>query len=83
MTTEQTPARRRQVPDSLLPVLMAGHVLRHRAHRLTAAGRGRDKGALSIELALLVLVLILAAGLVVAAITNLVTSKANQISNGG
>jgi uncharacterized protein (UPF0333 family) len=60
---------------------MAVHVIRHRALRVQHARADRERGALSIELALLVLVLILAAGLVVAAITKLVTSKANQIGN--
>jgi Flp pilus assembly protein TadG len=51
--------------------------------RAVAAQQDRERGALSIELALLVLVLIVAAGLVVAAITKLVTSKANQIGSSG
>jgi hypothetical protein len=80
VTPERSSANRpRHVPDALLPVLMAGQVLRHRAHRAAAARRQQDRGALSIELALLVIVLILAAGIVVAAITNLVQSKAAQI----
>jgi hypothetical protein len=63
--------------------VMAAHHVRYRAHRVAAARANRDRGALSIELALLVIVLIFAAGVVVLAITNLVKTKAGQIGGGG
>ncbi|MEY9836825.1 hypothetical protein [Streptacidiphilus sp. EB103A] len=62
-----------------LPLLSGVHYLRYRISRVSAAHEDRDKGALSIELALLVLVLIVAAGLVVAAITRVVTSESGKI----
>jgi hypothetical protein len=67
-------------PGVPLPLLSGVHYLRYRIGRVSAAREDRDKGALSIELALLVIVLILAAGLVVAAITKLVTSESGKIT---
>ncbi|MEZ0093041.1 hypothetical protein [Streptacidiphilus sp. EB129] len=67
----------------LMILTMAAHHVRYRAQRVTVAREQRDRGALSIELALLVIVLIFAAGVVVLAITNLVKSKAGQIGGGG
>jgi hypothetical protein len=67
-------------PGVPLPLLSGVHYLRYRIGRVSAAREGRDRGALSIELALLVIVLILAAGLVVAAITKLVTSESGKIT---
>ena len=67
-------------PGVPLPLLSGVHYLRYRIGRVSAAREDRDKGALSIELALLVIVLILAAGLVVGAITKLVTSESGKIT---
>lgn len=67
-------------PGVPLPLASGLHHLRYRIGRVSAARADRDKGALSIELALLVIVLILAAGLVVAAITALVTKESGKIT---
>ncbi|MFC5910138.1 hypothetical protein [Streptacidiphilus monticola] len=56
-----------------------GHLVRHRAYRARAAFREGDRGALSIEMALLVIALLFAAGLVVVAIKTLVQQQAGQI----
>ena len=72
--------RETRVPTALLPAVMAVHVLRHRAHRLGAARGRKDAGALSIELALLVVALVLFAGLIVAAITALVGRKVDSLN---
>lgn len=67
------------VPDVLLPAVMAFQVVRYRAVRVSAARADRDRGALSIELAMLVIVLVVAASLVVLGIKTLVDKKAAQI----
>ena len=67
-------------PGVPLPLVSGLHYLRYRVGRVSAAREDRDRGALSIELALLVIVLILAAGLVVGAITKLVTSESGKIT---
>ena len=68
------------VPDIALPLVMACQHVRYRALRLDAVRDGRrDKGALSIEMAMLVIALIAGAVLVVLAIGDLVTKKAGQI----
>ncbi|WP_042410777.1 hypothetical protein [Streptacidiphilus carbonis] len=68
------------VPESLLPGV---HYLRYRVGRVSAAREERDKGALSIELALLVIVLIAAAAMVVLAIKSLVTTESGKIKDPG
>ncbi|MEY9967107.1 hypothetical protein ABIA33_005172 [Streptacidiphilus sp. MAP12-16] len=67
------------LPDDFLPAVMAFQLVRYRSHRVAAARANRDKGALSIEMAMLVIVLIVGASLVVLAIKALVTKKATQI----
>ncbi|MFC1411733.1 hypothetical protein ACEZCY_20970 [Streptacidiphilus sp. N1-12] len=67
------------LPDIALPAVMAVHHVRYRAMRVSAARADRDKGALSIEMAMLVIVLIAGAVLVVGAIWALVQTKATKI----
>jgi hypothetical protein len=67
-------------PGVPLPLVSSIHHLRYRIGRVSVARENRDRGALSIELALLVIVLIVAAGLVVAAITKLVTTESGKIT---
>ncbi|TDU02326.1 hypothetical protein EDD99_0717 [Streptomyces sp. 846.5] len=63
-----------------LPLVSGLHYLQYRISRMSAAHEDRDKGALSIELALLVIVLIAAAGLVVGVITTVVTTETGKIT---
>ncbi|MHA6765092.1 hypothetical protein [Streptacidiphilus sp. PAMC 29251] len=67
------------VPDFAMPFVMTCHHIRYRATRVSAARTDRDKGALSIEMAMLVIALIAAAVLVVAAIGKLVLAKSGKI----
>ncbi|MFC1419566.1 hypothetical protein [Streptacidiphilus cavernicola] len=67
------------IPDVALPLVMTCQHVRYRAHRVSAARAERDKGALSIEMAMLVIALIAAAVLVVVAIGKLVKTKSDQI----
>ena len=67
-------------PGVPLPLVSGVHYLRYRIGRVSAARENRDKGALSIELALLVIVLIVAAAAVVAAITALVNKESAKIT---
>jgi Flp pilus assembly protein TadG len=66
-------------PDIALPLVMTCQHIRYRSFRVSAARADRDKGALSIEMAMLVIALIAAAVLVVVAIGTLVKKKADQI----
>ena len=66
-------------PNTALPLVMTCRHIRYRSIRINAARTDRDKGALSIEMAMLVIALIAAAVLVVIAIGSLVQTKATQI----
>ncbi|WP_037603831.1 hypothetical protein [Streptacidiphilus rugosus] len=57
------------------------HLLRIRARRVRAlhADPDRDRGALSIELAILVAALVVIAGIIVVIVTNKATQKGNAI----
>jgi Flp pilus assembly protein TadG len=66
-------------PNAVLPLVMTCRHIRYRATGVSAARADRDKGALSIEMAMLVIALIAAAVLVVIAIGSLVQTKATQI----
>ena len=70
-------------PGVPLPLLSGVHYLRYRIGRVSAAREDRDRGALSIELALLVIVLIAAAAMVVLAIKTLVTTESGKIKDPG
>ena len=63
-----------------LPLASGMHYLRYRINRVSAAREDRDKGALSIELALLVIVLIAAGAMVALAIKTLVTTESGKIT---
>jgi len=67
------------VPDIAMPLVMTCQHIRYRSMRVGAARADRDKGALSIEMAMLVIALIAAAVLVAFAIGSLVKKKADQI----
>lgn len=67
------------LPDFALPLIMTGTHIRYRSHRVSAARTDRDKGALSIEMAMLVIALVAGAVLVVLAIGTLVKAKAKKI----
>lgn len=70
-------------PGLPLPLVSGLHYLRYRVGRVSAAREDRDRGALSIELALLVIVLIAAAAMVVLAIKTLVTTESGKIKDPG
>jgi hypothetical protein len=63
-----------------LPLVSGVHYLRYRIGRVSAAREDGDKGALSIELALLVIVLIAAGAMVALAIKTLVTTESGKIT---
>jgi hypothetical protein len=65
--------------DPLITLLMTA--MRARADRVRSLHRDQDRerGALSIELALLIAALVVIAGIVVAIVTTKATQKANQI----
>ncbi|WP_037599533.1 hypothetical protein [Streptacidiphilus rugosus] len=65
--------------DPALTALL--HLLRTRADRVRALhrDRDRDRGALSIELAILVAALVVIAGIIVVIVTNKATQKGNAI----
>lgn len=67
------------LPSDFLPAVMAFRTARYRADRVRVARANRDKGALSIEMAMLVIVLLVGASLVVFAINALVRAKAAKI----
>lgn len=77
--TFDSPEVTRFLPDVFLPAVMCFHYARYRSARVSVARAERDKGALSIEMAMLVIVLIAGAVLVVAAIWKLVQAKATKI----
>jgi hypothetical protein len=67
------------VPDYAMPLVMVCQHVRYRSQRVRVARAERDKGALSIEMAMLIIALVVGASLVVLAINELVKKKAAQI----
>lgn len=63
----------------LLPVRLGAPVLHHRLGRLRAARAAGDRGAISIELALAVIVMVAIAGGVLLAVKTLATKAKNTI----
>jgi hypothetical protein len=68
--------RKDEIPAPLLPLFLTVEAVRHRARRVAEA---EDLGGLSIELALLIGVLIVAAGAVVLAVTDVIGNDVKGI----
>ncbi|OIV35447.1 hypothetical protein BIV57_21510 [Mangrovactinospora gilvigrisea] len=69
-----------QAPAELVPAVLLWHTVKARSRRVRSAARRREAGAISTELALVVIALVALAGIVLAAITALGKRTAAKVT---